>query len=171
MGVSSRERRGKNGTHIVGVCGDVLEEGDSDPVVAALAEVTSALSIPCPSATTVELGGERATHPEVPATQMDADGHISGMVRNDVVVHLDVERKQRFVVDALLLHSLQHLIGAEVREQRVIELDVALVERFMRWMCAERRWYIRQPRSYKSWISSRYAFTTSAKYSSVAVVR
>lgn len=67
----------------------------------------------------------RATHPEVPAAQMDADGHVGGMVRDDVVVYLDVEGEQRFVVDALLLHALQHLIGAEVREQGVIELDVA----------------------------------------------
>lgn len=55
VGRSAVESEGEQRTHIVGVGGDVLEEGDGDPVVAALAEVTSALSTSYLLATTVAL--------------------------------------------------------------------------------------------------------------------
>ena len=56
---------------------------------------------------------------------MDADGHILRVVGDDVVVDFDVERQKCFAINALLLHALEHLLGAEVSEERIIKLDVA----------------------------------------------
>ena len=64
-------------------------------------------------------------HPEVSAAQMDADGHILRVVGDNVVVDFDVERQKCFAINTLLLHALEHLLGAEVSEERIIKLDVA----------------------------------------------
>lgn len=99
-----RPRTGRVVLKVVPVNVDLLEQLDSNAVVAALAEVHSVL--------------------EVPAAEMQTYDHIGRPALQTVVVHLDVQLEHRVRVQPGFLHALNHRLGAEVREQRVIELDV-----------------------------------------------
>lgn len=53
------------------------------------------------------------------------DDHVLGGVADRVVVQLDVLVEQLLRVATLGLHALEHGLGTEVSQQRVIELNVA----------------------------------------------
>ena len=56
---------------------------------------------------------------------MQSDCHIARAALEAIVISFYVCVQESFMIDAPLLHSLDHRLGAEVREQRVVELDVA----------------------------------------------
>lgn len=64
------------------------------------------------------------THPEVPATQVETNDHVSWTILQTVIVCLDIEVQESLMVDTSLLHPFNHGLGAEIRQQRVVELNV-----------------------------------------------
>lgn len=67
----------------------------------------------------------RNTHLEVSTAQVQSDDHVARVSLQAIVVRLDVRIQDRLVVDFRLLHALDHRLSAEVREKRVVDLDVA----------------------------------------------
>jgi hypothetical protein len=61
---------------------------------------------------------------EVSTTQVQSNDHISGMTLETVIVQFNIRIEDFIRVDSDGLHSLDHGNRAEVREERVIDLDV-----------------------------------------------
>ena len=61
---------------------------------------------------------------EVSATQVKTDGHIRLVTLETIVVEFDISIQHRVRVDSNLLRSLNHGQGTEVRQKRIIDLNV-----------------------------------------------
>lgn len=69
--------------------------------------------------------GEVSASDEVSSAEVDTNVVIRGALREAVVVKLDIGVKESVGVFAVVLETLQHLLGAEVGKVGVIDLDVA----------------------------------------------
>lgn len=69
------------------------------------------------------------THSEVSSAQVQTRVHVLRLTLQTVLVGLDVGREDFLMVNSFLLHASDHRFGAEVGEERVVELDVAYIRR------------------------------------------
>lgn len=62
---------------------------------------------------------------EIATAEVDSDVEIGGATRDTVVVELDIAVEQGLGVFAVVFEPLEHLLGAEISEVRVVDGDVA----------------------------------------------
>jgi len=62
---------------------------------------------------------------EIPAAEVETNGHVCWAVFEYLVVSSNIGVEDCGMVDALLFHALKHGLGAEVGEQRVVELNIS----------------------------------------------
>lgn len=97
---------------------------------------------------------------------MHADSQVLGTTRCAKVDCPNVCVEQTFMVNPSLFHIVYHFITAKITECRIVNLNISWAGQCISAPVSGTRKYWRQPASYNSAISARYAPPRSSKYSS-----